>query len=149
MYETPLTGLVLSGGGARAAYQVGVLRAIARIRRESDAPRSRNPFGVIVGTSAGAINAAALACHADHFDAAVQVLVQVWENFQAEQVYRADLKKLPNNGWSLFGLADSLAKQGQTDEARAVSARFKEVWSKADIQITTSCLCQTAATTAK
>ena len=90
MYETPLTGLVLSGGGARAAYQVGVLRAIARIRRESDAPRSRNPFGVIVGTSAGAINAAALACHADHFDAAVQVLVQVWENFQAEQVYRAD-----------------------------------------------------------
>jgi NTE family protein len=90
MYETPLTGLVLSGGGARAAYQVGVLRAIARIRRESDAPRSRNPFGVIVGTSAGAINAAALACHADHFDAAVQVLAQVWENFQAEQVYRAD-----------------------------------------------------------
>ena len=90
MHETPLTGLVLSGGGARAAYQVGVLRAIARIRRESNAPRSRNPFGVIVGTSAGAINATALACHADHFDAAVQVLSQVWENFQAEQVYRAD-----------------------------------------------------------
>jgi len=90
MHETPLTGLVLSGGGARAAYQVGVLRAIARIRRQSSAPRSRNPFGVIVGTSAGAINAAALACHADHFDAAVQVLAQVWENFTAEQVYRAD-----------------------------------------------------------
>ena len=90
MHETPLTGLVLSGGGARAAYQVGVLRAIARIRRETNAPRSRNPFGVIVGTSAGAINASALACHADHFDAAVQVLAQVWENFSAEQVYRAD-----------------------------------------------------------
>jgi NTE family protein len=90
MHETPLTGLVLSGGGARAAYQVGVLRAIARMRRETGAQRLRNPFGVIVGTSAGAINAAALACHADHFDAAVQVLAQVWENFTAEQVYRAD-----------------------------------------------------------
>jgi tetratricopeptide (TPR) repeat protein len=67
---------------------------------------------------------------------------------EAEQVYRADLKKLPNNGWSLFGLADSLRKQGNADEAQAVSAKFKETWSKADIQITTSCLCQTA-TTAK
>ena len=92
MYETPLTGLVLSGGGARAAYQVGVLRAIARLRRERMGSRARlsNPFGVIVGTSAGAINAAALACHADRFDVAVEGLVRVWQNFRAEQVYRAD-----------------------------------------------------------
>ncbi|MCA0239645.1 MAG: patatin-like phospholipase family protein [Proteobacteria bacterium] len=92
MYETPLTGLVLSGGGARAAYQVGVLRAIARLRREQLGPRSRlrNPFGVIVGTSAGAINAAALACHADRFDLSIEVLSRVWQNFHAEQVYRAD-----------------------------------------------------------
>jgi NTE family protein len=92
MYETPLTGLVLSGGGARAAYQVGVLRAIARLRREKLGPRARlrNPFGVIVGTSAGAINAAALACHADRFDLSVEVLSRVWQNFHAEQVYRAD-----------------------------------------------------------
>lgn len=63
MDETPLTALVLGGGGARAAYQVGVLRAIARLRREHTGHhgRMRNPFGVIVGTSAGAINAAALA----------------------------------------------------------------------------------------
>jgi NTE family protein len=85
----PLTGLVLTGGGARAAYQVGVLKAIARIRRQSGWVTD-NPFPVITGTSAGAINAAALACRADNFDGAVQTLCDVWENFHAEQVYRAD-----------------------------------------------------------
>ena len=90
MYETPITGLVLSGGGARAAYQVGVLRAIARLRRSTAASPRRCPFGVICGTSAGAINAAALACNADQFDTAVEGIAQVWENFRAEQVYRAD-----------------------------------------------------------
>lgn len=83
------TGLVLMGGGARAAYQVGVLRALGRIRREVGAPR-HNPFGIIAGTSAGAINAAALACQADRFDLAVAGLVNVWRHFSADQVYRAD-----------------------------------------------------------
>lgn len=92
MHETPLTALVLSGGGARAAYQVGVLRALVRIRRAALGPlaRQHNPFGVICGTSAGAINAAALACQADRFDAAVEVVARVWENFHADHVYRAD-----------------------------------------------------------
>ncbi len=90
MYETPITGLVLSGGGARAAYQVGVLRAIARLRRDTAAPPRRCPFGVICGTSAGAINAAALACGADQFDATVEALAGVWQDIHAEQVYRAD-----------------------------------------------------------
>ena len=92
MYETPLTALVLSGGGARAAYQVGVLRALARIRREALGPmaRLRNPFGVICGTSAGAINASVLAANADRFEATGEVLAKVWQNFGAEQVYRAD-----------------------------------------------------------
>lgn len=85
----PPTGLILSGGGARAAYQVGVLKAVARIRRDCKAPAG-NPFPVIAGTSAGAVNAAALACHADHFDLAVAGLAQVWSNLSAEQVYRAD-----------------------------------------------------------
>ena len=83
------TGLVLTGGGARAAYQVGVLKAIARIRREVGAPR-QNPFGVITGTSAGAINAAAIACHADRFDLAVAGVVNIWRHFSADKVYRAD-----------------------------------------------------------
>ena len=86
----PTTGLILTGGGARAAYQVGVLKAIAQIRREASGAVGGNPFPVITGTSAGAINAAALACRADDFDAAVAGLVEVWENFHAEQVYRSD-----------------------------------------------------------
>ncbi len=92
MYETPLTALVLSGGGARAAYQVGVLRALARMRRHALGPmaRLRNPFGVICGTSAGAINATALACQADRFEAAVELIARVWQDFSADQVYRAD-----------------------------------------------------------
>ncbi|MBA4175231.1 MAG: Patatin [Leptothrix sp. (in: Bacteria)] len=92
MHETPLTALVLSGGGARAAYQVGVLRALVRIRRDALGPvaRMRSPFGVICGTSAGAINAAALACNADRFEAAVEVVGRVWQHFRAEQVYRTD-----------------------------------------------------------
>jgi tetratricopeptide (TPR) repeat protein len=64
---------------------------------------------------------------------------------EAEQVYRDDLKKLPNNGWSLYGLADALRQEGKADEAKTVDAQFKEVWAKADIQITTSCLCQASA----
>jgi NTE family protein len=92
MHETPLTALVLSGGGARAAYQVGVLRALVRMRRQALGPvaQLRNPFGVICGTSAGAINAAAIACQADRFEAAVEVLAKVWQNFSVDQVYRAD-----------------------------------------------------------
>jgi NTE family protein len=88
----PLTALVLSGGGARAAYQVGVLKAISRLRREALGPSCRedNPFKIIIGTSAGAINSAALACQADRYDAAVEVLAKVWAEFSAEQVYRSD-----------------------------------------------------------
>ena len=86
---SPMTGLVLTGGGARAAYQVGVLQAVAQIRREAGV-QAPNPFPVIAGTSAGAINAAALACHCDDFDGAVAQLVKVWSEFRAEQVYRTD-----------------------------------------------------------
>jgi NTE family protein len=87
---TPTTGLILTGGGARAAYQIGVLKAVAQIRREAGAVSRENPFPVIAGTSAGAVNAAALACHADDFDGAIAGLAEVWENLHAEQIYRAD-----------------------------------------------------------
>ena len=84
------TGLVLTGGGARAAYQVGVLKAISAILVEQGWPASANPYDIICGTSAGAINATALACHADQFGEGLQKVVKIWENFRAEQVYRAD-----------------------------------------------------------
>jgi NTE family protein len=84
------TGLILTGGGARAAYQVGVLQALAEILREAGWPARRNPFDIICGTSAGAINATALACRADHFGEGVQKLLDVWQHIEVAQVYRAD-----------------------------------------------------------
>jgi NTE family protein len=89
MSRTPTTGLILTGGGARAAYQVGVLCAIARIRREAGAAPG-NPYPVLAGTSAGALNAAALATAADDPDAGIARLVQVWSDMHVEQVYRTD-----------------------------------------------------------
>ena len=97
-------GLVLSGGGARAAYQVGVLQAIADIRKETGAVTGPNPFPIITGTSAGAINAAALACGADDFDSTVRRIVDVWENIHAEQVYRADSFSMLRSGAILITL---------------------------------------------
>lgn len=87
--QPPVTGLILTGGGARAAYQVGVLQALCEIRRACHHPAG-NPFPVIAGTSAGAINAAALAGDADDFDRAVAKLVSIWRGFHADQVYRSD-----------------------------------------------------------
>ena len=84
------TGLILSGGGARAAYQAGVLQAISRILGDAGWPAARNPFPIICGTSAGALNAAGLACRADDFGDAVEQLADVWEGIEVEQVYRAD-----------------------------------------------------------
>ena len=108
MTVTPTTspapaGLVLTGGGARAAYQVGVLKALARLRRECRAA-GPHPFPIITGTSAGAINAAALPCHADHFDRAVASLAQVWSGMRAEQVYRADSLGVLRTGAGWLGL---------------------------------------------
>jgi NTE family protein len=84
------TGLILTGGGARAAYQVGVLKAISDILWEAGWPPARNPFDIICGTSAGALNATALACRADNFGEGVQKLLDVWLHIAVEQVYRAD-----------------------------------------------------------
>ncbi len=90
MGDRKKTGLVLTGGGARAAYQVGVLQAVAMILREAGWRSGRNPYDIICGTSAGAINATALACYADDFGEGLERLLRVWENFRVEQVYRAD-----------------------------------------------------------
>lgn len=84
------TGLILSGGGARAAYQAGVLQAISRILREAGWPAARNPFAIVCGTSAGAINATGLACRADDFAEAVARLCETWNGIAVRQVYRAD-----------------------------------------------------------
>ena len=90
MSEPQKTALFLAGGGARAAYQVGVLQAILSLLSEYGWPARQNPFEIICGTSAGAINATALACRADHFEESVTHLLGIWRNLEVEQVYRAD-----------------------------------------------------------
>jgi len=70
-------------------------------------------------------------------------LMQNGRYAEAEQVYRDDLAHLPGNGWSLYGLANSLrAQKKNADEAAATNAKFKKLWAKADTKITSSCLCQ-------
>ena len=95
---SPRTGLLLTGGGARAAYQMGVLEAIADLRQACGAGREPNPFPIITGTSAGAINAAALACGADDFDRTVRRIARVWRQFHAHQVYGADSLSVMRSG---------------------------------------------------
>ncbi len=81
----PTVGLVLTGGGSRSAYQIGVLLALAELL-----PRARNPFQVIVGTSAGAVAAGVLASEAHQWRRAVEGLERVWANFRSEQVFHVD-----------------------------------------------------------
>ncbi len=71
------------------------------------------------------------------------VLMKHQRYSDAEQVYREDLARLPENGWSLLGLAESLRKQKKNaDEVAQTQAKFEKIWAKADLTITTSCLCQ-------
>ncbi|HEY4373469.1 MAG TPA: patatin-like phospholipase family protein [Burkholderiales bacterium] len=93
------TGLILTGGGARAAYQVGVLKAIAELLPD----KQRNPFPIICGTSAGAINAASLAVFARDYGVAIRYLIEVWENFHAHHVYRSDALGIARTGAHWLG----------------------------------------------
>lgn len=101
----PRTALVLSGGGARGAYQVGVLRGLVDL---GFLPRERSGLDVVVGSSAGAINATALVAHANHFDEGLSRLERVWKEMQPQQVFRTDIASLGRIGarwaWDLsFG----------------------------------------------
>lgn len=87
-----MIGLLLTGGGARAAYQVGVLVAIAHALRKRGEGQdlSGHPFKILCGTSAGALNIATLASHPEGFLPAVLHLERIWSSFRAEQVFVAD-----------------------------------------------------------
>jgi NTE family protein len=86
-------GLVLTGGGARAAYQVGALSALAEI-----CGGDRSPFQILSGVSAGAINAVSVASGADEFPLAVTRLAQVWRTLTPDRVYRTDARHLVGIG---------------------------------------------------
>lgn len=85
----PLHGLILTGGGARSAYQVGVLRALAEML-----PRRGIPFPVLIGTSAGAVAIAALAAEARRWRGAVASLEHVWSGFHCNQVFRVSSRSM-------------------------------------------------------
>ncbi|MFK4753349.1 MULTISPECIES: patatin-like phospholipase family protein [Oceanospirillaceae] len=94
------TGLILSGGGARAAYQVGVLKAVHEIL-----PRGHyNPFDIISGTSAGAINGIALASYAEDYRRGIRHLERIWRHFTCDQIYRTDF----------WGISHSLARMSRS-----------------------------------
>jgi len=97
-------GLVLTGGGARAAYQVGVLSAVLEILDPRRDAGLRNPFPIICGTSAGAINAAALACRAHEPHVATDRLQQLWGGLSSGRIYYADAPRLLRTGLSWLGM---------------------------------------------
>ena len=82
----PVNGLILPGGGARNAYQAGVLKALAEILPGN----SPNPFPVISGTSSGALNAAILASNATQFSEGISRLIGIWENFHCGKIFQVD-----------------------------------------------------------
>jgi len=96
--KKPKIAIVMTGGGARAAYQIGVLKAIAEMVPSG----SPSPFSIICGTSAGAINAASLAAKADHFKNSVRRMHFVWSNFTSDQVFRTDAYGILKTGLHLL-----------------------------------------------
>jgi len=95
----PRAGLVLTGGGARAAYQVGVVKAVRDILGNP----VKNPFPILCGTSAGAINATTLAVFADDYSRGVANLLEVWENMHCHHIYKTDPGSIMRTGARWLG----------------------------------------------
>jgi NTE family protein len=93
-------GLVLSGGGARGAYQVGVIRAIATLLEEW---KIEHPFSIYSGVSAGAISSSYLAAQCDDFTRASKGLVDLWSQLTSDQVFRTDALSLGKIGLQWMG----------------------------------------------
>jgi NTE family protein len=112
-HEPQITGLVLPGGGARSAYQAGVLKAIADILPET----ASNPFQVITGASSGALNAVLLASTAMQFRQGVRRLNGIWENFHIGKVFKTDVWTAVKSGfrWGVtFGTAGLVKGQPES-----------------------------------
>src|SRR5215470_15277984 len=86
-----MNGIVMTAGGARGAYQAGVLKWIGERERWT---RDRSPFPIVAGASAGAINGALLACGAQQIGAAMRALARLWEGLRIGDVFRTDLVSL-------------------------------------------------------
>jgi NTE family protein len=136
--EVRKTALVLPGGGARGAFQVGVLKAIAEILPAG----SVNPFHVLSGTSAGAINSVVLATKSRRFHVAVAELENVWSNFRSEQVFRTDSWTMLKSslhwltaivlGGYLVGVPRSLLDNSPLAELLSRNIRFPRIQASID-----------------
>lgn len=93
-----MTGLVLTAGGARGAYQAGVLKRVGEIAALKDRP---SPFPIITGASAGAINGAAIAAYGSNFGEGTTRLAELWAQLDVTQVMRTDFAALAGNGLKL------------------------------------------------
>ncbi|MER1967742.1 patatin-like phospholipase family protein [Castellaniella sp. GW247-6E4] len=102
--DRPAIGLVLTGGGARAAYQAGVLSGVMEIIDPTRRRGFRNPFSIISGTSAGAINATALACRAHQPHRSIDHLTALWGSLHTDDVYYADAPRLLRTGLQWLGM---------------------------------------------
>ncbi|GAA0777081.1 patatin-like phospholipase family protein [Castellaniella ginsengisoli] len=102
--ERPRVGLILTGGGARAAYQAGVLSGVMETLDPDRRADFRNPFDIVCGTSAGAINAAALACRAHQPHRAVDHLCGLWQSLHTRDIYYSDAARLVRTGLQWLGM---------------------------------------------
>ena len=114
--------LILSGGGARAAYQVGVLRAVSDIL-----PHLKNPFPIISGTSAGAINAAALAAHPGTFHRAAHDLSDTWRSLEIEQIFKTDWRSMSLGGLKVLTSFFSEGSRGKESIALLNNEPLREL----------------------
>lgn len=109
-------GLVLTGGGARGAYQVGALLAVAEICKEIGV---KNPFQIFSGSSAGAINAIFMASQAENFSVGVEKLKTLWESMDVDNIYKSNLLSLFKTGLQ-FVFELSLGGLYKKKQARAL-----------------------------
>ncbi len=119
-------GLVLSGGGARGAYQVGVIRALSTLLAEW---KIEDPFSIYSGVSAGAISASYLASQCDDFTQASKNLVDLWSQLTSDQVFRTDALSIGKIGLQWMGELSfgSLGAQGSRTRALLDTAPLKEL----------------------
>ena len=123
---------------ARGEFEEGIARLEAAVAIQDDLPYNEPPpwFYPVRQNLGAALLAASRAADGDVTLGARQRAQQYAA--EAEAVYREDLRRYPQNGWSLFGLAQSLRVQGKDAEAADVQRRFAEAWQRADVALTAS-----------
>lgn len=130
--------LMLPGGGARGAYQVGALKAITEINEslwpDGETPQAKNPFPIIVGTSAGAVNAAILASHCHCLAGGVEHLTKLWGRIRCHLVYHTDLRCAVSTSlrwlgsmlFGFFGINSPPSLLGNTPLRRLLDRELKQ-----------------------